>query len=98
MTMMGAAASFFLKKASDTVGIKQLLRDKYIYIGGFLYIISAILNIILLRLMPYSVILPLTSITYIWSMLLSYFFLKEKITLKKIFGVAAIFIGAVFIA
>ena len=41
MTMVGAVASFFLKKASGDLNIKTLLKNKYIYIGGFLYIFSA---------------------------------------------------------
>jgi uncharacterized membrane protein len=47
-----------------------------------------------LRFMEYSVVLPLTSITYIWTMLVSYLFLKEKITARKIAGVCLIVIGA----
>lgn len=78
--------------------IVLLLRSGNLYIGGILYIVSAGLNIWLLRYLDYSVVLPLTSFTYIWTMVLSCLILKEKITKAKIIGVVLILIGAVFIS
>jgi hypothetical protein len=98
MTMIGAVASLFLKKASGSNGLVEMLKNVNLYIGGFLYITSAVLNIWLLKILDYSVILPLTSLTYIWTMVLSYFILKEKITLKKMVGVCLILIGAIIIS
>ncbi len=98
MTLLGAIASLFLKKASSSKSILDLIKNKNIYIGGFLYLSSAILNIYLLKFLDYSVVLPMTSITYIWTMILSYFILKEKISKKKIIGVISIIIGVVCIA
>ncbi|WP_314113085.1 EamA family transporter [uncultured Solobacterium sp.] len=98
MTMIGAVASLFLKKASGSNGFVEMLKNVNLYIGGFLYITSAVLNIWLLKILDYSVILPLTSLTYIWTMVLSYFILKEKITLKKMVGVCLILIGAIIIS
>ena len=98
MTFLGAVASLFLKKASSSKSILDLIKNKNIYIGGFLYLSSAILNIYLLKLLEYSVVLPMTSITYIWTMVLSYFILKEKISKKKIIGVISIILGVVCIA
>ena len=98
MTFLGAVASLFLKKASSSKSILDLIKNKNIYIGGFLYLSSAILNIYLLKFLDYSVVLPMTSITYIWTMVLSYFILKEKISKKKIIGVISIILGVVCIA
>lgn len=98
MTMIGSVASLFLKKASGSNGLIEMLRNVNLYIGGFLYVTSAVLNIWLLKILDYSVILPLTSLTYIWTMVLSYFILKEKITLKKMVGVCLILIGAIIIS
>ena len=72
-----------------------MLKNINLYIGGALYLASAVANIIVLKKMEYSIVLPLTSITYIWTMILSYMILKEKITKKKIGGVILILIGAV---
>ncbi len=98
MTMLGAVASLFLKRASGSNGLVEMLKNVNLYIGGFLYVTSAVLNIWLLKILDYSVILPLTSLTYIWTMVLSYFILKEKITLKKMVGVCLILIGAIIIS
>ena len=98
MTFIGSVASLFLKKASGSNGIKSMLVNLNIYIGGLLYLLSAVLNILILRFLDYSVVLPLTSLTYIWTMIISYLILKEKITIKKILGVAFILVGAVFVS
>ena len=46
----------------------------------------------------YSVVLLITSLTYMWTMILSYLILKEKITKRKIVGVIFVLIGAVFVS
>ena len=98
MTVMGSVASFFLKKASVASSLFEMLKNINLYIGGGLYVSSAILNIIVLRYLDYSVVLPMTSLTYIWTMVISYMIFKEKITKKKIIGVVAIFVGAIIVA
>lgn len=98
MTLIGAFAALFLKKASDFKNIKLLLYDVNFYIGGILYFLSALINIYVLRFLDYSIVLPLTSITYIWTMIISYLVFKEKITSKKIVGIGMIILGAILIA
>ena len=98
MTLMGSVASLFLKRASGSDGIKSMLLDINIYVGGGLYFLSAVINIWVLRYLDYSVVLPLTSLTYMWTMFLSYLILDEKITKRKIAGVILILIGAVFVS
>ncbi len=97
MTIIGAAAGLFLKKASSSKNIKALILNVNFYLGGILYFISALLNIYILKYLDYSIVLPLTSITYIWTMFISYIILKESITKKKILGVILIIIGALLI-
>ena len=65
MTLLGSVASLFLKKASGADGIMSMLKNVNLYVGGFLYLVSAVVNIVVLRVLDYSVVLPLTSITYI---------------------------------
>ena len=78
MTLIGAVASLFLKKASGADGIRAIITNINLYIGGLLYLTSAIMNIWVLKYLDYSVVLPLTSFTYIWTMVLSYIIFKEK--------------------
>ncbi len=98
MTFMGSIASLFLKKASGANGLLEMLKNVNLYIGGGLYLTSAVLNIWVLRYLDYSVVLPLTSFTYIWTMAVSYLVLKEKITIKKICGVIFILLGAICVS
>ena len=97
MTLMGAVASLFLKKASGTNAMLGLLTNLNLYIGGGLYFLSALLNIFILRYLDYSIVLPLTSITYIWTMVISVVCLKEKVTRKQMSGVLLIMIGAILV-
>ena len=96
MTAMGAVAALFLKKASKFTDLKELILNKNLYIGAIIYVISALSNIYILQYLNYSIVLPLTSITYIWTMILSSYVFKEKITLKKLFGGGFICVGSIF--
>jgi len=97
-TLLGAFGGFYLKKSTAKEGVIGIVLSPFLYIGGFSYLISAILNIKVLKYLPYSVVLPLTSITYIWSIAIAHYFLNEKITKIKIYGIIFIIIGAIFIS
>lgn len=94
MTYLGAQASVFLKKASGQKDWKASICSPALYIGGGLYVICALLNIWALKYLEYSKMLPLTSITYIWTLVLAYFIFKERISKRKIVGIIAISLGA----
>lgn len=98
MTLLGAFAGLFLKRASASNGLVAMIKNYNLYLGGGLYLIAALLNIFVLRHLDYSFVLPFTAITYVWTMLISYFVLKEKITIRKIIGVCLIVGGALVIA
>jgi drug/metabolite transporter (DMT)-like permease len=96
-TFVAALASFHFKKASSGTGFISILKSKSFYLGGFLYLVSSIVTICLLQLMPYSVIVPLGGVCYIWTLLISYRFLGEKITVYKIAGIVFIIVGILFL-
>jgi drug/metabolite transporter (DMT)-like permease len=97
MTLMGSFGGFFFKKSTSGSGVLSIITSKFLYIGGILYVASAILNILVLKYMPLSVVLPMTAITYIWTMITSRIVLKEKITKFKLIGITSIIIGVIFI-
>ena len=103
-TAVGALASYHFKRASTSISginmesVNALAHDKRFILGVVLYLIAAANNIFILRYMDYSIILPMASLTYIWTMVLAYKLLGETITKRKIFGVVAIIIGAVLLA
>jgi len=103
-TAVGAIASYHFKRASSSItginmaSVGALSKNKRFYLGVFLYLIAAANNIFVLKYMDYSIILPLASLTYIWTMVLAFRLLGETITKRKIFGVAAIIVGAILLA
>ena len=99
MTLLGAFGAFFLKKsANQSKSLFGMLKTYQLYVGGFLYFASAILNIYILHYLDYSVVLPLTAVTYIWTMLIACIWLSEKRSDYKMLGIACIVGGAVLIA
>lgn len=98
MTMLGSFGGYFFKKSTKDSSLLDIYKSKFLYIGGILYVLSAILNIIVLKFLALSVVLPMTAITYIWSMVISRVVLNEKITKYKLIGIASIIVGVIFIA
>lgn len=99
MTLIGALGAFFLKAGMDRVsGPVSLVKNPRIWLGGCFYLAGAALNILLLRVLDYSLLYPLTAVTYVWSMLLSAAFLGERMTRRKLAGVAAILAGALILS
>ncbi len=97
-TLAASFASFFLKKAGSGDGNKlKLLLSPWFYLGGVLYVLSALGGIYLLQKLPYAIVLPLGSITYIWTMFVSRWLLKEEITKRKILGMSVIIIGVALV-
>ncbi|MDR3364246.1 MAG: EamA family transporter [Clostridiales Family XIII bacterium] len=99
--VLGAFASYFFKNASSSIdGLKigALLKERGLWIGAALYLVAAANNIFLLRYMEYSIILPMSSITYIWTMVIANKLLHERVTRRKVIGICAIIAGAVLLA
>lgn len=96
-TLLGAFGGFFFKKSTKSTSVFGIIKSPFLYLGAGFYVLGAVLNIIVLKYLPYSVVLPITSITYMWTLILSLFLLKERITKLKVSGVALIIIGSIFI-
>ena len=98
MTLAGSLGAFFFKKStSDLTNVFSLLRVPSFYLGGVLYCLAALMNVVLLRYMDYTIVYPMGAITYIWSLIISNRFLGEKITKKKVLGIALICVGVVLL-
>ena len=98
MTLSGSLGGYFFKRAtSQSEKLLGVIFKPSLYVGGLLYVLGAGLNILILKKLPYTVILPLTSLTYIWTMIISYLVLNEKITRLKITGVTLILVGSIIL-
>ena len=98
MTIFGALAGYCLKRSATTKDIGDALSNPWLYYGGVLYVLAAVINIAVLQHMQYSVALPLTSLTYIWTLVIARCLLSEAITLTKVIGTGLILAGAVSIS
>jgi drug/metabolite transporter (DMT)-like permease len=98
MSLSAAFAAYFLKIASGSGRIADILKNRRLYFGVCLYAASSFLNIALLKRMPFSVLLPLGGMCYVWTIIISRKFLGEKIGGRKIAGVALIIAGAALVA
>jgi EamA-like transporter family. len=100
MTCLGSLGAICFKRTSINGGkfnVAELLKNKWLYIGGILYVAGAVFNILVLRFLPYSVVLPLSSITYVWTIFFSNRFFHEKINKFKILAMCCIGIGVVLL-
>lgn len=94
MTLCGSLGALFFKRgAANVSGLRSLLTSPRLWLGGCCYLAGAALNILLLRSHDYSVVYPLTSLTYVWSLALSAALLHERVTAQKLLGVAAVCLG-----
>ena len=94
MTWLGAFGSVALKlSVSSGSGLAGALRDGRFWAGGGLYFASALLNIVLLKYVAYSVLLPLTGVTYCWTLILAWRILGEHVTLRKVVGIGIVALG-----
>lgn len=79
MTLAGSLGAFFFKKSTEKMaGIFSLLHIPAFYLGGCLYVLGALMNVVLLRFMDYTVLYPMSAIAYIWSLVISNLFLGEN--------------------
>ncbi|MBR6326753.1 MAG: EamA family transporter [Lachnospiraceae bacterium] len=98
-TIAASFASYFLKKSANT-GEKSkayILLSPLFYLGGILYVFSALCGIYLLQKLPYAVVLPIGSLTYVWTLFVSRWLLKEKITRRKVLGMAVLITGVILV-
>jgi drug/metabolite transporter (DMT)-like permease len=94
-SVVAAFASYFLKKGSGFKGIRQMFRQKFLWLGGAMYVATVALGIVMLRYYDLTVMVPFGALTYVWSLLIGRFLLKERVTTRKAAGVALIIAGAV---
>jgi drug/metabolite transporter (DMT)-like permease len=97
MTVAGSVAALFFKRAASFRRLHGLVTDFNFWIGGTLYIATALINIFVLHFLDYSIVLPFTSLTYFWTIFLSHWTLGESLNAKKICGAVCIVLGAVLL-
>jgi len=95
--IVNASAAFFIKIGVDNFSLFKLYKSNFFLLGFFLYLASTFIYLIALRGGELSVLYPLVSTTYIWSMFLSVKYLEEKMNKWKWLSLFGIIVGAIFI-
>ncbi len=97
-TLLAAYGSLFLKKGSKgRLKLKELIKNYPLILGLSFYGFSTVPFLIALKFVDLSVAYPITSLSYVWVILLSKKYLKEKIKKLKLAGIMFIILGVVLI-
>lgn len=98
-TFITASAQFFLKKGADVLvfDAAKLLTNYSLVAGLVLYALGALILIYALKNGEMNVIYPIYSMSFVWVILISYFYLGELINLWKIIGIIFIIGGVSYI-
>lgn len=100
MTCGNSIGALFFKVTMTRVkvfSIKNTFKIPTLYLGILCYAVGSLLNILLMHYLDYSTVYPLTSLTCVWTLLFSSVFLGEKISARKLIGIAVIICGAILI-
>ena len=101
MTLLGSLGALFFKfltNKEEKLSIKKLLLNKILYFGGFLYVLASVFNVLLLRYIDYSIVYPLSAMTYVWTLFISHFILHEEINAYKIAAIGMLICGVAIIS
>jgi drug/metabolite transporter (DMT)-like permease len=98
-SFIGSFGALFLKAGAAKVklGWRYLLFNGRLMLGVALFCLSSLAYVVGLRQGELSVLYPMVSLSYIWTMLWSWLFLKERMNRNKFLGLGLIVVGIVFI-
>lgn len=95
--LLSAVSQLILKKAADNprlTGIRAYLNAPVILAYG-LFFGCMLLNVVALRTLDLTIASVLEASSYLYVMVLSFFFLKEKISARRLIGNLIIVLGIV---
>lgn len=98
-SFIGSFGAVFLKAGAARLhdGWRYLFLNPKLILGVVLFCASSLFYIVAMRQGELSVLYPLVSLSYIWALIWSRLFFKERLTRDKFAGLMLILIGIVFI-
>jgi uncharacterized membrane protein len=98
-SFVGSFGALYLKTgaAKLNLGLRYLILNGRLLLGVTLFATSSLAYVVALRQGELSVLYPLVSMGYIWTLVWSALFLKERITRNKLLGLLLIVLGIVLI-
>jgi drug/metabolite transporter (DMT)-like permease len=98
-SFIGSFGALFLKAGASKLnrGLRYLVFNGRLLLGVALFCASSVAYVVGIRRGELSVLYPLVSLSYIWTLLWSVLFLKERLSRNKIYGLLLIVAGIVLI-
>ena len=98
-SFIGSFGAVFLKAGAVRIekNLRALLSNWRLLAGIFLFCLSSVFFVLGLKHGELSVLYPIVSLGYIWTLLWSRLFFGEQLTKFKIAGLALILIGVLFV-
>lgn len=97
---IGAFGPIYLKKGVHKINFRKfstIYTNKFLIIGVFIHVITALMFIAALKGGELSVLYPLVGLAYVWVCVYSVFMLEEKMNILKWLGIALVVVGVAFI-
>jgi multidrug transporter EmrE-like cation transporter len=95
-SFIGSFGAVFLKSGAEhkgAGGIKGLLTNYPLGIGIALYLLSSVFFVMGVAQGELTILYPMVSLSYIWTLVWSRIFFKEQITMVKVIGLSVIVLG-----
>ena len=103
--LVTAAGGVFLKRLSEQLDhslpltelVTNVFKSSNFWLGGFCYIFPILLWTYLLMHMELTKLQPLLAVVYVYTVLLSIFFLGESPSVIRLLGITMIIAGVIFV-
>lgn len=97
-SFVGSFGAVFLKSGATRlrISLRSLLGNYRLALGVGLFLLSSYFFILGVRRGELSVLYPMVSLGYVWTMIWSRLFFGEVLTRNKLWGVLLILLGIVF--
>lgn len=98
-SFIGSFGAVFLKSGAAHLGsgIVALIKNWRLAAGIFFFLLSSFFFVLGMRAGELTVLYPIVSLGYVWTLVWSRIFFGERITRAKFAGVALILIGVVLV-
>jgi drug/metabolite transporter (DMT)-like permease len=91
------AGGFYLPDQSIIGNVFRILFNGWVFLGFVVYAVATGFFMWLISKFDISLIIPITSVAFIYSLLAGYFIFGEQISLFRVFGVLLIIAGVFFV-
>jgi len=96
-SFLGSFGAVFLKWGAGRIklDLKSMLLNWRLAVGVALYLISTVFYLMALKHGELSILFPMVSLGYVWTLLWARLFFGELLTSRKLGGLALIFAGLI---